>query len=313
MFSNASNYVQGVDTAFVIILSVIFFFLIALTAVLLFFLFKYRVSRNPKPTHIEGNNTLEIIWTVIPLILVLAMFWFGWIGWKPMEAQPPKDSFWIETSARMWKWDFKYPNGKRTDTLYVPQGKAIALDLKAQDVIHSLYIPAFRLKKDMVPGTDRNAWFIANSPGSYDLFCTEYCGLQHSSMITTVKVLPQAEFDSWYADSSGTILAEITKEISPAMVGKQIIQRVGCNACHSVDGSKIIGPTYLGLFGKQETVITNGKERVITVDEEYIRRSILDPNADVVKGFVKGQMINYKDQLSEDEITALIEYIRTIQ
>lgn len=312
--SNLSNLAEGVDTAFIIILSIIFFFLIGLTTTLIVFIFRYRESKNPVPTPIHGNNKLEIIWTLIPLFLVLGMFYFGWTGWKPMNTPPPKDAIQIETTARMWKWTFKYENGQLLDTLVIPAGKPISLNMTALDVIHSIYIPAFRLKKDIVPGTPRNAWFIANSPGTYDLFCTEYCGLQHSSMITTVNVLTQENFDSWYADSKSMESATVTeKSVTPASLGKQLVHKMGCNACHSIDGTKIVGPSYKGVFGHEVTVITNGKERTIKVDEDYIRTSILNPNADIVKGFNKGLMLSYEGQVTEEQIEQIIEYIKSLQ
>jgi cytochrome c oxidase subunit II len=312
MFANTSNYVKGVDTAFVVIFSIIIFFLVALTVTLIIFIFRYHEKRNPKPTYIEGNNKLELIWTIIPLFLVLGMFWFGWAGWKPMNSAPPKDSIWIETTARMWNWSFKYDNGKNTQKLYVPAGKPVALDLKALDVIHSLYIPAFRLKKDVVPGKKRNAWFVANSPGTYDLFCTEYCGLQHSTMITTVEVLPEKEYNEWYK-SNVTEIAEAEEGEAATPAGLQIIKRLTCNACHSIDGTKIIGPSYKGIYGKEIVVITDGRERTVKVDDEYIKRSILDPGADVVKGYPDGQMTSYKGQLTDDELNSIIEYIKSLQ
>ncbi len=311
--SNLSNLSEGVDTAFIIILSIIFFFLIGLTATLIYFIIRYRESKNPVASQIHGNNTLEVIWTVIPLILVMAMFYFGWTGWKPMESDPPENAIHIETTARMWKWIFKYEDGRRSDTLVIPAGTPISLDMNALDVIHSLYIPAFRLKKDIVPGTPRNAWFIANSPGKYDLFCTEYCGLEHSSMITTVIVLTQEDYDKWYVDSTSVLADASSEVVNTSSLGKQIVQQIGCNACHSADGTKIVGPSYLGLYGKSEIVITNGQERDITIDEEYIRRSILDPNADVVKGYNKGLMLSYKDQLKDEEINLIIEYIKSLK
>jgi len=313
--SNLSNLSEGVDTAFIIILSIIFFFLIGLTATLIVFIIRYRESKHPVATQIHGNNTLEIIWTLIPLLIVMAMFYFGWTGWKPMESAPPKDALQIETTARMWKWMFKYEDGQMSDTLVIPAGKPVSFRMTALDVIHSFYIPAFRLKKDIVPGTPRNAWFIANSPGTYDLFCTEYCGLEHSSMITTVHVLTEEDFNLWYAATKSGESTAASKEttVTPAMLGKQLVQKIGCNACHSIDGTKIVGPSYKGVFGHEVTVMTDGKERTLVANEEYIRRSILDPNADVVKGFNKGLMLSYKDQVTEEQIQHIIEYIKTLQ
>ena len=310
VFSNTSNLVHGVDTAFVIILSVIFFFLIGLTITMFYFIYRYNEKRNPVATQIDGNNTLEIIWTVIPLVLVLGMFYFGWTGWKPLYAEPPDDSMKVRVIARMWRWDFEYENGRITDTLYVPQGRPVSLDLESMDVIHSFYIPAFRLKQDIVPGRTIVRWFVGNSPGDYDLFCAEYCGLNHSYMYTSVKVLPADQFDTWYADTSA--VAPVVAA-TPALEGKQLVQRYGCNACHSADGSRIIGPSYKGIFGEESVVITSGQERTIVIDEEYIRRSIYEPNADIVKGYNQGLMQTYTGQITEDEIEKIIEYIRTLK
>lgn len=309
MFSNTSNYVQGVDTAFIVILSIIIFFLIGLTTALVIFIIKYNEKKHPKAAHFHSNNTLEIIWTIIPLALVMAMFYFGWTGYTPMESKPPDNSLPIKVTARMWSWSFEYPNGRRTDTLYVPQGEPIALHLTSLDVIHAFYIPAFRIKKDMVPGKDREAWFIANSPGSYDLFCAEYCGLEHSSMLSTVEVLPKEKFEKWLADTSTGVAASVQ---SPVLAGKTVLQKYGCNACHSFDGSRLLGPSYKGLFGERVTVITNGAERDIVADEAYIRRSILNPNTDIVKGFQKGLMLSYEGQITDEEINQVIEYLKTL-
>ena len=310
VFSNTSNLVHGVDTAFVIILSVIFFFLIGLTITMLYFIYRYNKKRNPVATQIDGNNTLEIIWTVIPLVLVLGMFYFGWTGWKPLYAEPPDDSMKVRVIARMWRWDFEYEDGRIIDTLYVPQGRPVSLDLESMDVIHSFYIPAFRLKQDIVPGRTIVRWFVGNSPGDYDLFCAEYCGLNHSYMYTSVKVLPADQFDTWYADTSA--VAPVVAA-TPALEGKQLVQRYGCNACHSADGSRIIGPSYKGIFGEESVVITSGQERTIVIDEEYIRKSIYEPNADIVKGYNQGLMQTYTGQITEDEIEKIIEYIRTLK
>ncbi|MBN1599555.1 MAG: cytochrome c oxidase subunit II [Bacteroidales bacterium] len=310
--SNLSNLARGVDTAFIVILSVIFFFLIGLTVVLIIFILRYRESKNPVASQIHGNNKLEIIWTVIPLLIVMAMFYFGWTGWKPMDSAPPDDAFEIETTARMWKWSFKYPNGKRLDTLVIPAGKPVSLNMNSLDVIHSIYIPAFRLKKDINPGSERNAWFIANTPGIYDLFCTEYCGLEHSSMISSVKVLSADEFESWYADSVSETHIAVKTEVSASSRGKQIVQQLGCNACHSADGTKIVGPSYLGVFGHEVTVIRDGKTVTVTADEDYIRRSILDPNFEIVEGYNKGLMLSYEDLLSDEELDLIVEYIKSL-
>jgi cytochrome c oxidase subunit 2 len=153
-------------------------------------------------------------------------------------------------------------------------------------------------------------WFIAQREGLYDLFCTEYCGLNHSYMINTVKVMPEQQFNSWYVDTTQQVAA-ITD--SPAANGKRIMKNIGCFACHTVDGKKLIGPSFKGVYGHDVTVITGGKERVVTVDDEYIKRSIYDPNADVVKGFNKGLMMPYEGQLSDEDIVQITEYLKTLK
>jgi cytochrome c oxidase subunit 2 len=170
MYKSLTNYSDKVDDAFLFILSVIVFFFVAISITIVVFLVKYRAREGRVAKQIEGNNMLEVIWTVIPLILVLVMFYFGWRGWKPMFSKAPKDAMVINTTSRMWNFGFEYENGKRTDTLYIPANKAIKLDLESIDVIHSIYIPAFRLKQDMVPGDNKSVWFIANEPGRHDLF-----------------------------------------------------------------------------------------------------------------------------------------------
>jgi cytochrome c oxidase subunit II len=307
--TNASNFVAGVDKSFVIIMGISFVFLIGLTFTMLYFVFKYNKHKNPVATQIKGSTKLEIIWTVIPTILVLVMFYYGWAGWAPMK-KAPDDSFNIKVTARMWNFTFEYENGKRTDTLFVPMDKAVKLNLVSLDVIHSLYIPSFRVKEDVVPGREKMVWFIAQREGLYDLFCTEYCGLNHSYMINTVKVMPEQQFNSWYVDTTQQVAA-ITD--SPSANGKRIMKNIGCFACHSIDGSKLIGPSFKGIYGHEATVITGGKERVVMVDDEYIKRSIYDPNADVVKGFNKGLMMPYEGQLSDEDIVQITEYLKTLK
>lgn len=312
MFSNLSNIAQGVDTAFVVILSVIFFFLIGLTTLLIVFIVKYNKKRHPVAEQIEGNNKLEVIWTVIPLLIVMAMFYFGWVGFKPLSMKPPKDAFPIKVVSRMWNWRFEYENGKKTDTLYIPQGKPVVLDMVSMDVIHSFYVPAFRLKVDINPGKSNITWFVGNSPGVYDIFCAEYCGLQHSAMYTAVRVMSQENFDKWYIDTTKAAKPAGAAEIAGA-AGMEVYRSIGCAACHSTDGSKLTGPSFKGVFGHEVTVVTAGKERNVTVDEAYIRKSILEPNADLVKGFNANLMQTYKGQLTDQEINDLIDYIKTLK
>ncbi|NVO20992.1 MAG: cytochrome c oxidase subunit II [Bacteroidetes bacterium] len=309
MYTGYSNFASSVDTAFLFILGVSVIFLVGITGVIIYFIIKYNKKRHPVAEEIEGSNKLEIIWTVIPTILVLIMFWVGWKAYIP-ERRIPKDALQVKVTAQMWSWRFEYDNGKVTDTLIVPQGKNVVLLLKSMDVIHAVYIPAFRIKEDVVPGREKSMWFKSDVPGTYDLFCAEYCGLRHSYMLSAVKVLPQDQFNAWFAATPPKM--DSAAASVPGAAGKLLVQSKACIACHTFDGSKLVGPSFKGIFGHKVTVETDGKEREIVVNEEYIKRSILDPTADVVKGFQKGQMVSYKGQLTDDEIAKIIEFIKTL-
>ncbi|MFC1731059.1 cytochrome c oxidase subunit II [candidate division KSB1 bacterium] len=311
MFTDASNFVKGVDTAFFFILGVSIFFLVGITAVMIYFVIRYNKKRNPKSSYIPGSITLEIIWTIIPVILVLIMFFYGWAGYAPMQ-KPPKDAINIKSIARMWNFKFEYENGKLTDTLYVPLNKAVKIDLIALDVIHSLYVPAFRIKEDMVPGKKNFLWFRAQKEGSFDLFCTEYCGLRHSYMNSMVVVLSEEEYNSWYEDTDMIAPGLTAEDIPESLDDQLVLEKFGCQACHSYDGTKLVGPSFKGLYGKKETVETNGIKREIIVDDEYITTSIYKPEVDIVDGYKKGQMITYKGLVSEQEAAAIVNFIKTL-
>jgi cytochrome c oxidase subunit 2 len=196
MFSGPSNFVESVDTAFWVVMIISVFFLILITFMMVFFVIKYNKKRNKKAVNIHGNVPLEIAWTVIPTILVMVMFWFGWVGYKKMS-DIPKDAMEINVTAQMWKWSFTYHNDVQSDTLYVPVNTDISLKLHSLDVNHAFFVPAFRLKKDVIPNRENMAWFNANEVGSYDILCAEYCGLNHSSMYSKVVVLPVQNFNYW--------------------------------------------------------------------------------------------------------------------
>lgn len=307
----ASNFVAGVDLAFMVILGISAFFLIGLTALMIYFIYKYKKERHPKAVQNEGSTKLEIIWTAVPLVLVLVMFYYGWMGWRPMK-NPPDEAMHVTAIARMWNFQFKYENGKVTDSLVVPLNEPVILDLVALDVLHALYIPAFRVKEDMVPGQDKVMWFIPGSVGQFDLFCAEYCGLEHSYMMSSVNVLPKEEFDAWLLDTTAVVGPAAGENVSLADQGWQVLRKNGCNACHSVDGSKLIGPSYLGGWGNSRTVVTGREEREVTMDEEYVKRSIYEPNADVVDGYNKGLMLSYEGMVSEEEIKLIVEYLKEL-
>ncbi|MDP4116817.1 MAG: cytochrome c oxidase subunit II [Bacteroidota bacterium] len=194
MFAQATNYVKDVNATFVFITAICVFLLLLITFLMLYFVYKYNKKRNKKAENIHEHTVLEVIWTVIPTILVLFMFWYGWTDYKKFT-DVPKDSMVIEVTGRMWQWSFTYPNGLSLDTLYVPLKRNIRLNLKSLDVNHSFYVPAFRVKKDVLPGRKNYIWFNADELGSYDVACSEYCGLRHSYMYTKVVVMPPAEWE----------------------------------------------------------------------------------------------------------------------
>jgi cytochrome c oxidase subunit II len=306
---DASNFVSSYNIAFYSIAIVSFILLTGLTILMSYFIYRYNRKKNKEAVQIEGNTKLEIIWTVIPIILVLAMFYFGWAGFNPMT-KAPENALNVTSTARMWSFSFKYENGKESTDLIIPVNTPVKIKLVSLDVIHSLFIPAFRIKSDMIPGREKMMWFLPQREGEFDLYCAEYCGLQHSYMQSNVKVLSKEKYEEWYADT--TSVAAAAEETAPGAAGLKIMLNQGCNACHSSDGSKIIGPSYMNLFGEKQIVIREGKEVSVTVDEEYIKRAILDPNSDIVKGYPSDIMQSYREALSDDDISKIIEYIKSL-
>lgn len=305
MFGGASNLAEGVDRAFIFIFTIAFIFIIGITAVMIWTVIKFRRSKNIPAKQFTGDNRLEALWTIVPLIIVLAMFWYGWMGFRPMR-EVPDDAMVIKAIGRMWVWEFDYGNGKLSDTLVVPLNVPVKLDLIAEDVNHSLFIPAFRVKEDVVPGYDNYLWFTPIYEGSFDLFCTEYCGTLHWDMVTKTVVVPQNEFDSWLEnlEARGNI---------PDPVGLTILKENACLACHSLDGSKLLGPSLKGYFGSERIVIVKGEgEKTVIADEEYTKDAIYDPNKEVVKGFSKNLMQEYDEVISEEQLEQLIEYLKSL-
>ena len=303
MFSNASSFVEGVDAAFFIIIGISLVFLIGITGMLIYFAIKYNKKRHPKAAPTEENVQLEVLWTIIPTLLVLGMFYYGWVGYRPMRIIP-NDAISVKATAKMWSWSFEYENGKWDSLLIVPVDKPVKIELYSPDVLHSLYIPAFRIKEDVVPGINNVMWFQAEKLGTYNILCAEYCGLRHSYMLSKVKVLPQDEYEKWYN----------TKEKIPegVMPGELVMKKHACVACHSTDGSKLVGPSFKGLFGAKRTVETDGTKREVIADESYIINSIFNPNDDIVEGFNKGLMTDYNGKITEEEIKQFIEYIKSL-
>lgn len=304
--SGASNFAEGVDLAFYIIIGISTFFLVAITATMVYFVIRYRKSKHPHAdTSITGSIKLELIWTIIPTILVLVMFYYGWAGFAPMRAAPA-DAIPVKAIARMWSWTFEYENGKKSDKLIVPKDKPVRLELISVDVVHALYVPAFRIKEDVIPGRDNYMWFTATEYGSFDLFCAEYCGLRHSYMLTTVEVVDEPQWQEWMKTPAGD------SELDKVSEGFNVVKMNGCVACHSSDGTKLVASSFKGIWGEQHKVMVNGTEQTVTVDADYIRESVYEPNAKLVVGFNAGLMPSYKDQINDQEIEHIIEYIKSL-
>ena len=288
----------AVDPVFKFIFGACLLLLVGITGAMIWFVIRYHRSRAPEPTSTaEGNVWLEIIWTVLPTLLVLAMFYYGWAGYLALR-NVPKGALEVTATARMWSWNFTYANGKSSPKLYVPAGKPVKVNLVATDVLHGFYLPAFRVRRDLVPGMKNYAWFMATKSGSYDLFCSQYCGTGHSAMITTVEALPPAEFDVWLN----------RRESAGEQPGKELLEKYGCLGCHSLDGSPKIGPTFKGIWGRSVTVVTAGAERTLFVDVPYLRRAILEPKADIVKGFPP---IIPAFPLKDEELTTIIGFFKS--
>ena len=290
--NNVSNFVEGVDNAFVVILGISLFFLIAITVVMIWFVIKFSRKRNPVARDVKEDMRLEVLWTVVPTILVLIMFYYGWVGYKGMR-EFPDDALHVKATGRMWSWSFEYDNGKVSPTLIVPTGKAVVLDLFSPDVLHSLYIPAFRIKEDVVPGINNKMWFEAYEEGEYDILCAEYCGERHSFMLSKVEVVDQVAYDTWYnEDLSG---------VAPAEAGLEILMANGCVACHSLNGTRLVGPSFKGLYmAERDIVLDDGTKKKIIADEDYIKRAIYEPNVEIVDTYPK-VMISYTQTIDEDQ------------
>jgi len=303
------------DSIFFFILGISITLLFLTTAVMVYFVFRYSRKRNPVPEEVEDSTVIEVLWTVIPTALVLVIFFVGWKGFQYMRTVPP-DAMPVKVTARQWSWTFEYENGKQDSVLRVPVRKPVKLLMTSADVLHSLYIPAYRIKEDTVPGRQTYLWFLPDEQGSYDLFCTEYCGVAHSSMITKVEVMSEEAFDAWYgsgmkAISAGGLKAE-QKAGTRKIDGAVLVRTKGCIACHSIDGSAMVGPSLKGLFGKTEIVLRDGRELEILADADFLKEKLLRPEINRIKGYPP-IMPSQQGQLTEEEIEAIVNYLKELK
>lgn len=312
---------------FLLVSSLISFILIV--GGLFWFIYKYRrKSANDKTAYITHDHTLEFVWSFVPFVIFMFVFFWGWKVFHEMRNVPP-DALEIQVMAKKWDWRFIYRNGKVVTsgldangqrapaTMVVPVGRPVKLVMASEKiseaskdpldrpVLHSFFIPAARVKQDIVPGRYTMLWFTLDQPGEYNVFCAEFCGPGHYSMRALIKAVPEADFDKWISDEGGGTL-------SLADRGKQLYAANACIGCHSADGSKSVGPSFKGLWGRKESLEGGGS---VLVDENYIREAILNPNATIVAGYKAsaGVMPVFAGTLSEEDISAIIEFIKTLK
>jgi cytochrome c oxidase subunit 2 len=294
----ASIFAGQVDQLYAFLIAVSGFFTALIVVLVVGFAYRYRripgrEAEQPKPA-----LGLELLWTLVPSILVLIMFVWGSVLFLG-QTTPPKGAQDIYVVGRQWMWKVQHPNGRREiNELHVPVGRAVKLTIASQDVIHSFYIPAFRVKQDAVPGQYRTMWFEATRPGEYHLFCAEYCGTNHSHMTGRIVVMQDIDYQQW--------LGGYTQR-TPAEEGRELFVQFDCVSCHE-SGVRQRGPVLGNVYGKQEQLEGN---RTVLVDESYIRESVLDPKTQIVRGY-EPVMPTYRGQLTEEQILALIAYIKSL-
>jgi cytochrome c oxidase subunit 2 len=296
----ASTMAPRVDALYFFLLGIAIFFGLLIAGLIVYFAVKYR-RRSPQAVgaSIHGGLLLEITWTVVPFLITLVIFVWGASVFVAM-ATPPEEAVSVYVVGKQWMWKFQHLDGTREiDELHVPLGRAVKLIMTSEDVIHDLYVPAFRMKADVLPGRYTTEWFEATRPGRYRLFCAEYCGTQHSHMIGEIVVMDATEYQSWLSGGA--------PEGSLASAGEKLFQDLACITCHRSDAQGR-GPVLQGLFGK--TVHLQGGATVVA-DEAYIRESILNPAAKITAGF-QPIMPSFQGLISEEQLLELIEYIKSL-
>jgi cytochrome c oxidase subunit 2 len=296
----ASTVAGQVDALYFFLIGISVFFSLLIAGLVIFFAVKYRrrSESDPAPEPASGGAVLEIVWSVIPLGIAMVIFGWGASVFFKIN-RPPDDATEIYVVAKQWMWKLQHKEGQREiNELHIPIGRPVRLKMTSEDVIHSFYVPAFRTKQDVLPGRYTQTWFQPIKAGKYHLFCAEYCGTKHSGMIGWVYVMNPPEYQAWLSGGIG--------EGSLASRGDKLFQDLACTNCHKVDGSGR-GPSLEGLFGT--TVETEAGQK-ITVDDEYLRESILSPQSKIVKGY-QPIMPTFQGLVTEDQLLQLIEYIKS--
>lgn len=304
-----STFAESIDNLYALCFWVSVFFFVLITAILVFSLVKWRRKTEDQPaaSNETHNTALEVTWTVIPLIIVMVIFAWGWRGSLDMTMAPP-DALTYQVRAQKWSWSIKHPNHTEplSNEIWVPLGRPVKFVMSSADVLHSFFLPAMRVKRDVLPGRYQIVWFEATHTGTFPLFCTEYCGDNHSLMIGEIHVVEADEFEAGLREKR--YQPQIDPNAPADVQGKAYFAAKGCGSCHSVDGSKLVGPTFKGLFDKEEELLDGSKVRV---DQAYLVESILNPSAKIVKGFVLGQMP--PQTVTEDEAKKIAAYIETLK
>jgi len=281
---------------FLVILSTLMTGLIFVAIV--YFAARYRKQEGVQAEQIDGSTPLELTWTIIPFFVFMVIFLWGAVVYFK-EHTPPRDATEVYVVAKQWMWKLEHSEGQREiNELHVPVGRDVKLIMTSQDVIHSFFVPAFRMKQDVLPGRYTMAWFRATKPGTYHLFCAEYCGTQHSGMIGDIVVMEPAQYEAWTSGGSTGPLSA---------TGEKVFGELGCSTCHRPD-SQGRGPNLQGVFGKP-VELADG--RTVTADENYVRECILDPGSRRVKGF-QPIMPTFQGLVSEEQVNALVAYVKSL-
>ena len=297
----ASTMASRVDALYFFLIGLTVFFSLLIAGLIVAYAIKFR-RRSPDSigARIHGGLMLEITWSVIPFIIVMGIFVWGASVFFAMS-RPPDETLNVYVVGKQWMWKFQHLDGQREiDELHVPVGRAVKLIMTSEDVIHDVFIPAFRVKADVIPGRYTHLWFEPTKPGTYHLFCAEYCGTKHCGMVGQIVVMEQNDYQSWLSGGTG--------EGSLASAGQKLFADLACNTCHRPDAQGR-GPVLQNLFGK--TVELNTGDRVV-VDEAYVRESILNPQAKVTLGF-QPIMPTFQGLVTEEGLLELIEYVKSLK
>jgi cytochrome c oxidase subunit 2 len=297
-----------IDKAFDFIFWFSVVFTVAITTAMLYFVFKYKRKPGVKPEPTGHFMKLELFWTITPTIFIFFLFHAGFVGYI-RNATAAEGATEIRVRAKKWSWEFEYPTGDRTPgELTLEQGRAYKMIISSEDVLHSFYIPEFRMKRDAVPGQYSFIQFTPTVAGDAHVFCAEYCGNSHSGMLATVKILPPAQYKEWEKQ-----LGRMPEGLTPVKWGEQLFAKNGCPTCHGpggvgeIGGSKSPGPRLVGLFGRQETMTTGP----VMADENYIRESVLRPQAKIVAGYTTVQMPPFV--MKDEQLDAVIAYVKSLK